>query len=69
MTATTEAAPMASPWMNPTPMSSMPSSEMTTVTPANRTERPAVSMAILTESRTLWPARSCSRYRVAMSRA
>ena len=44
-----------------TPMSSMPSSEMTTVMPANSTERPAVSMAIATDSRTVWPAWSCSR--------
>ena len=42
-------------------MSSMPSSEMTTVVPANRTDRPAVSMAMPTDSRTVWPAWSCSR--------
>ena len=34
---------------------------MTTVTPAKSTERPAVSMAIWTDSRTVWPAWSCSR--------
>ena len=44
-----------------TPMSSMPSSEMTTVVPANSTDRPAVSMAMAIDSRTSWPAWSCSR--------
>ena len=34
---------------------------MTTVMPANSTERPAVSMAIVIDSRTVWPAWSCSR--------
>ena len=38
--------------MKPMPISSMPSSEMTTVAPANTTERPAVSMAMPTDSRT-----------------
>ena len=61
VTATTDAAPTARPVTNVTPMTSMPSSEITTVNPANRTDRPAVSMAIVTDSRTVWPAWSCSR--------
>ena len=67
--ATTAAAATARPCTNVTPMTSMPSSEMTTVNPAKSTERPAVSMAIWTDSRTVWPAWSCSRYRVTISSA
>ncbi len=44
VTATTVAAAAASPVMNARPMRTMPSSEMTTVVPANATARPAVSM-------------------------
>ena len=61
VTATTAAALMARPWMKATPITSMPSSEITTVNPANRTDRPAVSMATCTDSRTVCPAWSCSR--------
>ena len=61
VTATVSEAVMPRPPTNPMPMSSMPSSEITTVTPANTTERPAVSMAIATDSRPSWPAWSCSR--------
>jgi hypothetical protein len=46
---------------NVTPMSIMLSSEITTVQPAKTTDRPAVSMAVVTDSRTVWPAWSCSR--------
>ena len=46
---------------NPMPMKSMPNSEMTTVAPANTTERPAVSIAMPIDSRMSWPACSCSR--------
>ena len=53
VTATTSAAPRARPVTKATPMTSMPSSEITTVVPANSTERPAVSMAMTTDSRTL----------------
>ena len=67
--ATVTEALTARPWTKGTPMSSMPSNEMTTVIPAKRTERPAVSMAMLIDVRTSWPAWSCSRYRVMMSRA
>jgi hypothetical protein len=42
-------------------MSIMLSSEITTVQPAKTTDRPAVSMAVVTDSRTVWPAWSCSR--------
>ena len=59
--ATTRAAPRASPFTKVTRTSSRPTSEMTTVVPANRTERPAVSMAMATDSRTVCPACSCSR--------
>jgi hypothetical protein len=69
VTATTEAAPTARPCTKLTPMSSMPNSEITTVVPANSTDRPAVSMAMAIDSRTVWPLWSCSRYRVTMSSA
>ena len=55
MTATTVAALTASPVTKLMPMMIMPSSEMTTVVPANSTARPAVSMASTVESRTLMP--------------
>ena len=45
VTSTVTAAPVANPLMNDRPMMNMPSSEMTTVAPANTTARPAVSMA------------------------
>jgi hypothetical protein len=51
VTATVTDAVMPSPPMNPMPMNNMLSSEMTTVAPANVTERPAVSMAIEMDSR------------------
>ena len=38
-------APIAKPFMKPTPMINIPSSEITTVVPANSTARPAVSIA------------------------
>ena len=50
VTATTRAAPTARPVMKVMPITSMPSIEITTVRPANSTARPAVSMAIATES-------------------
>ena len=43
--ATVSAAATASPVMNGSPMSNIPSSETTTVTPAKITARPAVSKA------------------------
>ena len=46
-----------------------PSSEITTVRPANTTDRPAVSMAMATDSRDVCPAWSCSRYRVTINSA
>ena len=69
VTITTEVAATARPCTNATPMSSMPSSEITTVMPANSTDRPAVSMAMPMDSRTSWPVWSCSRYRVTISSA
>ncbi len=45
VTSTVTAAPVARPLMNDRPMMNMPSSEITTVTPANMTARPAVSSA------------------------
>ena len=61
VTATTAAAPTPRPLTRSTPMRSMPSREMTTVAPAKVTARPEVSMAMATDSPTVWPARSCSR--------
>ena len=69
VTRTTVAAPTPSPVTNVTPMISIPSSEMTTVRPANVTARPDVSIAIAMDSSTLWPSWSCSRYRVTMKSA
>ncbi len=53
--ATTTAALTARPWMNATPITSMPRKETTTVTPAKATARPAVSMAIDVASSGGWP--------------
>ena len=53
----------------PSPNSVPVASEITTVNPAKSTERPAVSIAICTDSRTSWPAWSCSRNRVTISSA
>ena len=44
-TATVTEVPTAMPFTKSTPMRNRPSSEMTTVQPANTTARPAVSMA------------------------
>jgi hypothetical protein len=55
VTITTMAAPTARPWTKLTPITSMPSREMTTVVPAKVTARPAVSIAMDVESSTLWP--------------
>ncbi len=67
--ATVTEALTARPCTKGTPIRSMPRREMTTVMPANSTERPAVSMAMPTDSRTSWPAWSCSRYRVMIKSA
>ena len=67
--ATVKDAVMPRPLMKPIPMSNMPRSEITTVVPANTTERPAVSMATTTDSRTVWPRCSCSRWRVTINSA
>ena len=67
--ATTTAMPMARPETKLSCMISMPSSEMTTVVPANTTARPAVSIAISVESSMLWPLCRFSRNRVTMNRA
>ena len=48
--ATTTAMPIAMPDTKLSCMTSMPSSEMTTVEPANTTARPAVFIAISVES-------------------
>ena len=50
VSATTTAMPIAIPDMKPSCMTSMPSSEMTTVEPANTTARPAVFIAISVDS-------------------
>ena len=69
VTATTVAALTASPVTKLMPMMIMPSSEMTTVVPANSTARPAVSMASTVASRTSIPLCRFSRYRVTMNSA
>ncbi len=69
VTATVVAAPMPRPDTNCNPMSSMPSSDTTTVRPANTTARPAVSIALTVASWNDCPARRFSRYRVTMNRA
>ena len=48
---------IASPLRNPTPRTSMPRSATITVRPANRTARPAVSIASITAPRTSPPRR------------
>ena len=69
VTATTEAAAMASPEMNARFISNMPSSEMTTVLPAKATARPAVSRAMTVAFSVEAPAWRFSRNRVTMKRA
>ena len=67
--ATTVAAPMASPEMKVSCMTSMPISEMTTVVPAKSTARPAVFIAMSVEASMVWPLWRFSRNRVTMNRA
>ena len=69
VTATTVAAPIPRPLTNESPISSIPSSEMTTVVPANSTARPAVLMAVAVASSELRPRWTPSRYRVTMNSA
>ena len=61
VTSTVTAAPVARPLMKPRPMMNMPSSEMTTVNPANTTARPAVSSATTVDCSGPSPALSPSR--------
>jgi hypothetical protein len=51
------------------PSSTMPSSATTTVEPANRTERPAVSMAVTVAARVSAPAARSLRKRLMISSA
>ncbi len=67
--ATTTAMPIAIPEMKPSCMTSMPSSEMTTVDPANTTARPAVSIAISVDCSMLCPLCRFSRNLVTMNKA
>lgn len=53
--ATVVAAPIPRPEMNSRPINNMPSNEITTVTPANTTARPAVSIALTVASSNDWP--------------
>ena len=69
VTATVDAAAMPRPAMNSRPISSMPSRETTTVTPAKTTARPAVSIAPRVACSGVAPARVSSRYRVMMKSA
>ena len=68
-TATASDDPRANPLRNDRPMSNMPSSEMTTVHPANTTARPAVLIASTTAACGSPRRASASRYRVTMSKA
>ena len=61
--------PIARPCTAGTSISSIPSTAMTTVVPANTTERPAVSSASTTALSGWWPSRSACRYRVTISSA
>ena len=61
--------PMAMPETKLSCMMSSPINEMTTVVPANSTDRPAVSMATMVEASTEWPLWRFSRKRVTMNRA
>jgi hypothetical protein len=67
--ATTTAAPTARPVTKLMPITSIPSSEMTTVVPAKVTARPAVSMATSVARATSMPVWRFSRNRVTMNRA
>ena len=60
-------AAMASPYMNATPVANIPSSAMITVTPASRTARPEVSIALRTALSTSPEARYSSRNLVTMN--
>ena len=61
VTATTAAAPIPNPLMNDRPIANMPSNAMITVSPANSTARPDVSIAVMTASSGSRPA--CSPWR------
>ncbi len=52
---TMPAAETARPEMKATPITIIPRNETTTVSPAKATARPAVSMAIETDSSMVWP--------------
>jgi hypothetical protein len=69
ISSTPTAEPTAMPVTKLRPMSVRPSSEMTTVMPANTTARPLVSIDSVTASSTDAPAWIASRYRVTMNRA
>ena len=62
-------APTARPWMNLRPITHMPSTLITTVMPAKKTARPAVSMASTVASSSGKPRFSPSRYLVMMNNA
>ena len=66
---TVAAAAMPSPATNFSPINNMPSSDSTTVMPANTTARPAVSIAPTVACSGVAPARVSSRYLVMMNRA
>ncbi len=67
--ATTAAAPIPRPLMNESPIASMPSNAMITVSPAKSTARPDVSIAVITASSGPRPAWSPWRYRVTTNSA
>ena len=67
VTATAMLAPIPRPEMNFNPINSIPSSEMTTVAPANNTARPAVSIAAMIASSSEYPSVRFSRNRVRMN--
>ncbi len=60
-TITAEEVPSANPFKNDSPISSIPSNEIITVTPANTTARPAVSIASIVAANGSPVRRSASR--------
>jgi hypothetical protein len=66
---TVNAAPMARPVTNASPITNIPHSEITTVVPANSTARPAVLIAVAVASSVDRPLWRPSRYRVTMNSA
>ena len=69
MKATVTAAAMATPYRKLTPSANIPSMAMQTISPANRTARPEVSIASTTAASRVSPRASACLYRVTMNSA